>query len=305
MSIVKSFSVGKGDMFYIYHNSDNFTLIDCCYDSSNKEKKINDFTEIQRRSTQRENQITRFISTHPDDDHIRGLSELDEKYMEIVNFYCVENETTKEDETTDFKKYCNLRDSSKAFFLHKGCKRHWFNLSDGERETSNLHCLWPDTNNEDFKKVLEDVKKGKNVNNISPILTYKMECGWSFMWMGDMEDDFRNKIKDEVNWPHVNVLFAPHHGRQSGFISSDILEKLDPDIIVIGEAPSENLNYYQGYNTITQNRAKDITFDCKYERIDIYVGNEHYEPQKDFLKKYEYLKNPKLGHYIGSFFWNN
>jgi hypothetical protein len=30
MSIVKSFSVGDGDMFYIKHNSDNFTTIDCC-----------------------------------------------------------------------------------------------------------------------------------------------------------------------------------------------------------------------------------------------------------------------------------
>ncbi len=30
MSIVKSFSVGDGDMFYIEHNSDSFTIIDCC-----------------------------------------------------------------------------------------------------------------------------------------------------------------------------------------------------------------------------------------------------------------------------------
>lgn len=30
MSKVKSFSVGDGDMFYIRHNSDNFTIIDCC-----------------------------------------------------------------------------------------------------------------------------------------------------------------------------------------------------------------------------------------------------------------------------------
>lgn len=29
MSIIKSFSVGNGDMFYIDHNSENFTIIDC------------------------------------------------------------------------------------------------------------------------------------------------------------------------------------------------------------------------------------------------------------------------------------
>ena len=35
MSIVKSFSVDNGDTFYIKHESDNFTVIDCCLDESN------------------------------------------------------------------------------------------------------------------------------------------------------------------------------------------------------------------------------------------------------------------------------
>ena len=41
MSLIKSFSVGNGDMFYINHNSDNFTTIDCCldYDESSKAAK--------------------------------------------------------------------------------------------------------------------------------------------------------------------------------------------------------------------------------------------------------------------------
>lgn len=29
MSVIKSFSVGNGDMFYIKHDTDNFTIIDC------------------------------------------------------------------------------------------------------------------------------------------------------------------------------------------------------------------------------------------------------------------------------------
>lgn len=29
MSIIKTLSVGNGDMFYIKHGSDNFTIIDC------------------------------------------------------------------------------------------------------------------------------------------------------------------------------------------------------------------------------------------------------------------------------------
>ena len=29
MTLVKSFAVGNGDMFYIQHGSDNFSIIDC------------------------------------------------------------------------------------------------------------------------------------------------------------------------------------------------------------------------------------------------------------------------------------
>lgn len=70
MSIVKSFSVGNGDMFYIDHNSDNFTTIDCCYE--NKDDKNRNFNEMKSRIENKSNCMTRFISTHPDKDHING-----------------------------------------------------------------------------------------------------------------------------------------------------------------------------------------------------------------------------------------
>ena len=41
MSIVKSLSVGEGDMFYIKHNSDNFTVIDCCLEEGKEDDIIN------------------------------------------------------------------------------------------------------------------------------------------------------------------------------------------------------------------------------------------------------------------------
>ena len=40
MSIIKTLSVGNGDMFYINHNSSNFTVIDCFLSDENKEKLI-------------------------------------------------------------------------------------------------------------------------------------------------------------------------------------------------------------------------------------------------------------------------
>ncbi len=55
-----------------------------------------------------------------------------------------------------------------------------------------------------------------------------------------------------------------------------------PKIIVVGEAPSEYLNYYQNYNTITQNSAGHITFECVTGKAHVFVSDEDYSV--DFLK---------------------
>jgi glyoxylase-like metal-dependent hydrolase (beta-lactamase superfamily II) len=96
MSIIKSFAVGNGDMYYIRHGSDNFTIIDCSL-PDDREGAI--LAELQAQS--RDKGIKRFISTHPDQDHIRGLVELDD-VLTLLNFYCVQNTATKGSKTLDF-----------------------------------------------------------------------------------------------------------------------------------------------------------------------------------------------------------
>ena len=295
MSIVKSFSVGNGDMFYINHNSDNFTTIDCYLDDDNQDRIID---EINNKAKNK--RITRFISTHPDDDHIKGLKKYREE-IGITNFYCVKNEATKEDETEDFNEYSSLRDGNKHFYLEKGCSRKWMN-QEGEDDTgvkigsSGLFVLWPILSNEYFKDALEKAKNGESPNNISPIIKYSIENGAKILWFGDLEKEFMENIKDELNIEKADIIFAPHHGRDSGKIPKEILDKINPKLIIIGEAPSEYLNYYSGYNTITQNSAGDITFNCDGEEIHIYVSNKNYNV--DFLKnKY---KSNEYDYYIGT-----
>jgi len=285
MSVVKSFSVGDGDMFYIKHNSDNFTIIDCCLDDDSKEDIV---AELKREASGKG--ITRFISTHPDEDHIQGIEYLDQK-MPIANFYCVKNEATKDEETTSFKHYCTLRDGSKAYYVSKGCRRKWMNLSDDERGSAGINILWPDPNNADFKRELENAKNGISFNNISLIARYQLEDGVRIQWHGDLETAFMESIEKDVNLSKVDIIFAPHHGRKSGKIPNSWLDKLKPRIIVIGEAPSRHLNYYSGYKTITQNQAGDIIFDCVEGKVHIYVSNPDYTV--DFLddegqSKYDY-----------------
>lgn len=291
MSIIKSFSVGDGDSFYIKHGSDNFTIIDCNYDDNNKVTIVDELI-----SESSGKGIKRFISTHPDDDHIRGLDYLDSR-MPILNFYCVKNEATKTEDTVDFTKYCELRDSSKkAFYIYKGCKRKWMNLSDNERGSSGINILWPDTDNEEFKDALQQAKDGGSPNNISPIIKYSLSEGATVVWMGDLMNEFLNKIKDDLELPKANIVFAPHHGRKSGRIPAEILDLLDPDIIIIGEAPSEDLDYYKGYNTITQNSAGTIILDCDTaNKVHIYVSNKNYSV--DFLDN---EKMSRFNYYLGT-----
>jgi len=292
MSVVKSFSVGDGDMFYIRHNSDNFTVIDCCYDTKNNWKQ--QLNEIKEKSMNKG--ITRFISTHPDGDHIKGLMVYNEE-IGIVNFYCVKNEAIKEDISDDFNEYCLLRDDiKKAFYIYKNCTRKWMNISDKERDSAGINCLWPDTSNIYFKTALQAAKNGESPNNISPIFTYSAG-NIKFMWMGDIESDFLEKVKDSIDFEEVTILFAPHHGRDSGKIPEDVLEVLNPKIIIIGEAPSEDLNYYSGYNTITQNSAGDIAFEPDEYGVNIFVGNRNYSV--DYLTDYE-LNNNYGCYYIGT-----
>ena len=291
MSVVKSLSVGNGDMFYIKHNTDNFTIIDCNITGTESNKKSIVDELIRESSTKT---LTRFISTHPDGDHFGGIEYLDSR-MPIANFYCVENKATKSTETNDFKKYCELRDSGKAFNIFEGCSRKWMNISDEVRNHAGIGILWPNTSNQFYKDALKVANEGGSPNNISAMIKYSIKDSATILWMGDVETDFMNNIENDLKLPKADILFAPHHGRKTGKIPKSILDTIKPKIIVIGEADSEYLTYYQGYNTITQNTGGDITFECEDNWVHIYSSNENYSVS--------FLTNKfksTFKHYIGS-----
>jgi beta-lactamase superfamily II metal-dependent hydrolase len=116
--------------------------------------------------------------------------------------------------------------------------------------------------------------------------------------MGDLENTFMEKILAEIKLPKVNILFAPHHGRKSGKVPSEWMAQMNPDLVVMGEAPSKNLDYaaYDGYNKITQNSAGDIRFECNENKVHIYVSSDTY--QVDFLE-YERMSDTDMN-YLGT-----
>ena len=287
MITIKSFSVGDGDMFYVNHGSDNFTIIDCCINCDTEDEILDEIDTLSKNKG-----ITRFISTHPDEDHIRGLIKLDNR-INILNFYCVKNNATKADENDDFKHYRELHNSDKAFYLYKGCSRRWMNKNNEERTSSGINILWPNTKNIHFQAALETTKEGNTPNNISPIISYSLNNGITALWMGDLESDFMESIQNDLDLEKINVLFAPHHGRDSGKVPESMLQILDPEIIVIGEAPSEHLNYYKNYNTITQNSAGHIIFKCETNKVHIFTsknyGVDFLDDESQWLSDFYYL----------------
>ena len=294
MSIVKSLAVGNGDMFYIRHDTDNFSVIDCSLSGDRKDEILN---ELEAKSAGKG--IRRFISTHPDQDHIAGLVDYDAR-LKILNFYVVANEATKIEETDDFKHYKALRsDVQKRFHLEEGCHRRWMNESNEERKSAGINIHWPIPDNEHFRDALQQAKGGSSPNNISPIVRYSRCGGASVMWMGDLETEFMEKIRDDVTLKATDILFAPHHGRKTGRVPGAWLERIDPTIIVVGEAPSSDLTYYDSWDTITQNSAGDIVFECLSGKTHVFVSNPTYSVA--FLEKESGVRDGHNCHYIGTF----
>lgn len=278
MSIVKSFSFPKGeirgDTFYIKHAVDSFTVIDCYllsnskFDDNNRQNEIID--EIIEQS---EGRIRRFISTHPDNDHIAGIEELFRRWP-TDNFYAVENNIPANQDDVSLTKYIELKEKHN-YAIKEGIKRCWLNDSNNEHNSSGINFHWPKLNNEAFKEALKKVSEGKEINNICPVFTYSIKDGAKYMWMGDLETGMQQEYFDSCNdIPHVNILFQPHHGRESGSVPADLLDALDPQLIIIGNAPSAHIDYGDSRMSITQNSSGDLVFENDGDYVHIYSQNK-------------------------------
>lgn len=135
----------------------------------------------------------------------------------------------------------------------------------------------PDIKNERFIKALEHAAKGGSINNICPIITYSEKNGATFMWMGDLETAMQQEFYNSTSkkdLPKVDILFAPHHGSNSGSVPPELLDTLNPKIIIVGNAPCEHLDYYDSSKTFTQNSSGDICFNVVDNKERIYTKKD-------------------------------
>ncbi|GHV59211.1 hypothetical protein FACS1894103_2140 [Campylobacterota bacterium] len=230
--------------------------------------------------------IFRFIITHPDMDHLDGIKDLFETF----------NPTNTWD--TDNNKQLDLKNWGGGF--NKDDWKFYKNLRAGNNSktkrltyySNTIPCQYWD---KDYLKVLSPTPKlvkeandSEDYNDVSYVILFtppkKGGGHWKIVFGGDSHDKSWKHIMSahESDVSNVDILFAPHHGRDSdrdwGF-----LKTLNPKLSLMGNASSEYLAYGKYPQHITNNQAGYIILDISLDAIKVYVENKDFA--RDFCSK--------------------
>lgn len=230
--------------------------------------------------------IFRFIITHPDMDHLDGIKDLYSEFV-ISNTWDSNNNKTI-DSNAKFAGY-NRDDWDFYVKLRNGQVANTRRLTYFASQENSYY-------KEDYIKILcptpELLKKANycgNYNDSSYVLLYTPPRSdgkvWRILFAGDSDDESWKYIlenhKEEVT--NIDVLFAPHHGRDSGR-NYDFLKILNPKVTLFGNASSAHLAYNCYKPTrITNNQAGFVIIDIKEHEMVFYVKN--YEFARDYKRK--------------------
>lgn len=231
--------------------------------------------------------IFRFIITHPDMDHLDGIKDLYEEFN-IGNTW----DTNNNKEIPAGESFGGYNPDDWKFYRQ---------LRSGSIGSTNRLCLYDSNDNlywkEDRLKILcpspELVKQanetGDDYHDLSYVLlfTYPKTGGgvWKIVLSGDSHDSSWDHIlknyKSEVS--NVDVLFAPHHGRDSDRDYA-FLDVLKPKVTLFGNADSQHLAYDKYPDIrLTNNQAGYVVIKVTEENLGFYVKN--FEFAKDYRTK--------------------
>jgi competence protein ComEC len=231
--------------------------------------------------------IFRFIVTHPDMDHLDGLKDFFDT-LNVTNVWATDNKKELNDfsgggyNVEDWEFYKSIRDNA-----NKGISRHTFVSKDEAKyfDEDLIHILAP------TDSLIKDAIAKDDYNDSSYVLLYTPpKAGgksWKILFAGDSHDKTWDYIlnDDELGElvSNVDVLFAPHHGRDSSR-KYDFLDIVKPRVTLFGNASFEHLAYdsYKKFR-ITNNQAGYIIIDISEEMIVFYAKNEEFAD--DFNKK--------------------
>jgi len=225
------------------------------------------------------NSVFRFVVTHPDMDHLDGIRDFFGAFS-VTNVWDTNNQ--KPDVGSgggyngeDWQFYKAIRDGRntnvKRLTLYSKAESDFY-------RNDNLHILAP------TPQLVEQAIASGDYNDSSYVLLYtppKSNGGtWKFLFAGDSHDRTWQHILNDQELSskvaNVDVLFAPHHGRDSER-NYDFLNVVKPKLTLFGNASSEHLAYscYSGIR-ITNNQAGYIILDITPEKFVVYVKNEQF-----------------------------
>jgi competence protein ComEC len=329
MAIIHFLNVLEGDCNIIEHDSGRLTMIDVsnAYNDidTEEEKKVQASKEREERRLRTQvptgrvnykqkekpdnpilylrklikpSEIFRFIITHPDMDHIDGIKDLYDEYF-VRNTWDTDNKKELDLENfgggynkDDWKFYKELRDGK----FTKTTRLTYFDDNDCLYwNQDNIKILAPS------RKLLKEAIESGDYNDSSYVILFtppKKNGGkWKILFGGDTHDVAWNHIIEEYSKEveNIDVLFAPHHGRDSKRDYS-FLDILKPRVTLFGNASSEHLAYDKYPKLkITNNQAGYVVLNVTETEITFYVNNLEFA--KDYKAKREWtapIKNTKF-----------
>lgn len=268
-----------------------------------KQKKTPD-NPIQYLRKLKISEIFRFVVTHPDMDHLDGIKDLFTEFP-IINMWDTDNKKEISDKANsggynmdDWKFYKSIRDGrvnpTKRLTYFSGNSNLYYN-------EDYIEILSPTS------QILNQCNQKENWNDSSYVILYtppKQSGGhWKILFAGDSEDltwehileNHSEKIKN------VDILFAPHHGRDSGR-NYDFLKIVNPKATLFGNASSKHLAYakYNSNVKITNNQAGYVVLDISIDSLKIYVKNLEFA--RDFRHKRNWEGEPQFNRNNDAYF---
>ncbi len=319
MATIHFLNVKEGDCSVIQHNSGHVTVIDVCNATpgaplaealmaqlataergaaGNFRQKMYPVNPVSYLRDLGVESIFRYVQTHPDMDHMDGIEALFNAFRPL-NLWDTDN--TKEMSKTswqgspyretDWDFYRHLRDSRpdqdpRRLALLSGARGQFYNVgADGSAGGDGLYILAP------TRELVDAANQAdREYHRSSYVLLYRTGAN-RIVFGGDSHDETWDQILDDhlAGVTNVDLLIAPHHGRDSGR-SYEFLEVLRPKLTFFGNARAEHLAYdawrSRGLPIVTNNQANCMVVDASAQPMTLYVTHEAFARRCNALTYY-------------------
>jgi len=224
--------------------------------------------------------IYRYIQTHPDMDHMDGLSDLIQDFN-IINAWDAENTKPKPDEFIVFREedwdaYEHLDQSASRTI--NPLRQTDTIVADSGPYVYDIYPLSP------TQEILDQANNSASSWNQASYLTLLQYSGFKLLFGGDLTTEIWNNIVEWINknneastlLSNITVFKASHHGRESGYCGKSLLFFMNPRVIITDysvpadESANHHYDAYVQYDT--QNRR---IFDINQQNIFAWYNSEN------------------------------